>query len=77
MCFSSKNGFKYFNTIAEGDTTIVNFQLSIVNYYRANGTINWNLKCIRHYLGMVMVTTIWFSVSRCSETAAMPPVRMR
>ena len=40
MCFSSKNGFKYFNIIAEGDTTIVNFQLSIVNYYRAIGTIN-------------------------------------
>ena len=45
--------------------------------HRINRTINWNLKCIRHYLGMVMVTTIWFSVSRCSETAAMPPVRMR
>ena len=43
MYFSSKNGFKILKYIAEGNTFIVNYQLSIVNFYRANGAINWNL----------------------------------
>jgi len=43
MYFSSKNGFKILKYIAEGNTFIVNYQLSIVNFYRANGAINRNL----------------------------------
>ena len=42
MYFSSKNGFKILKYIAEGNTFIVNYQLSIVNFYRANGAINWD-----------------------------------
>jgi len=47
MYFSSKNGFKILKYIAEGNTFIVNYQLSIVKFYRANGAINRNLKCCK------------------------------
>ena len=34
---------KMIKIVGEADTIIVNCPLSIVNYYRSNGTINWNL----------------------------------
>ena len=44
MCFSSKNGLKYFKYIGEVDTTIVNSQLSIVNYLSGSSPLNRNLR---------------------------------
>ena len=34
---------KMIKIVGEADTIIVNCPLSIVNYYRSNGTINWDL----------------------------------
>ena len=33
---------KMIEIVAVGDTIIINYQLSIIHFYRTNGAINWN-----------------------------------
>ena len=35
---------KMIEIVAAGDTIIINYQLSIIHFYRTNGAINRNLK---------------------------------
>ena len=35
---------KMIEIVAAGDTIIINYQLSIIHFYRTNGAINWNFK---------------------------------
>ena len=34
---------KIIETVNLGSTIIINYQLSIIHFYRANGAINWDL----------------------------------
>ena len=62
MYFSSKNGFKILKYIAEGNTFIVNYQLSIVNFYRANGAKNRNLNSKKVSRLRHLFCQVWSSI---------------
>ena len=40
--------WKMIRIVATGDTIIINYQLSIIHFYRANGSINRNLLFFLH-----------------------------